>query len=87
MDSDKKLTLIKNGRMASLANEHLSDIVNKHRVSLLSKLKNMCRSGKHDVVEYASTVSALNVLDDVQMDIKKQIDAAQHIEKEVLNHE
>lgn len=73
--------------MAGLANEHLSEIVNKHRVSLLAKVKNLCRSGKHDVVEYASTIAALNVLDDVQTDIRKQIDAAQQIENGVLKNE
>lgn len=82
-----KLTLIKNGRMASLANEHLSEIINKQRVALLAKVKNLARSGKHDVVEYASAIAALNVLDDVQTEIRKQIDTAQQIEKEVLKDE
>lgn len=84
---ETKLTLIKNGRMASLANEHLSDIINKHRVALLAKVKNIARSGKHDVIEYASSIAALNVLDDVQTDIRKQIDAAQQVENEVIKND
>jgi hypothetical protein len=87
METQHKLTLIQNGRMAAIANEHLKSIIDKHRVALLSKLKNLARSGKHDVVEYASTVAALNVLDDVQLDIKKQIDAAQQIENGVIRNE
>jgi len=72
--------------MASIANEHLKGLIDKHRVALLAKLKNLARSGKHDVVEYASTVAALNVLDDVQLDIKKQIDAAQQVENGVIKN-
>lgn len=87
MNDQNKLTLIHNGRMASIANEHLKGIIDKHRVALLSKLKNLARSGKHDVVEYASTVAALNVLDDVQLDIRKQIDAAQQVENGVMRNE
>jgi hypothetical protein len=87
MNDQNKLTLIHNGRMAAVANEHLKGIIDKHRVALLSKLKNLARSGKHDVVEYASTVAALNVLDDVQLDIRKQIDAAQQVENGVMRNE
>jgi hypothetical protein len=87
MSDQNKLTLIHNGRMASIANEHLKGIVDKHRVALLAKVKNLARSGKHDVVEYASSIAALNVLDDVQADIRKQIDAAQQIENGVLKNE
>jgi len=87
MNDQNKLTLIHNGRMASIANEHLKVLIDKHRVALLSKLKNLARSGKHDVVEYASTVAALNVLDDVQLDIRKQIDAAQQVENGVMRNE
>ncbi|NCX93162.1 MAG: hypothetical protein EBX40_00585 [Gammaproteobacteria bacterium] len=87
MSENNKLTLIHNGRMAAIANEHLKGIIDKHRVALLAKIKNLARSGKHDVVEYASTVAALNVLDDVQLDIRKQIDAAQQIENGVIRNE
>jgi predicted glycosyl hydrolase (DUF1957 family) len=86
MNDQNKLTLIHNGRMASIANEHLKGLIDKHRVALLAKLKNLARSGKHDVVEYASTVAALNVLDDVQLDIRKQIDAAQQVENGVIKN-
>lgn len=86
MNEQNKLTLIHNGRMASIANEHLKGLIDKHRVALLAKLKNLARSGKHDVVEYASTVAALNVLDDVQLDIRKQIDAAQQVENGVIKN-
>lgn len=84
MSDQTKLTLIQNGRMAAIANEHLKGIIDKHRVALLAKVKNLARSGKHDVVEYACNIAALNVLDDVQMDIRKQIDAAQQIENGVI---
>jgi hypothetical protein len=87
MSEANKITLIQNGRMAAIANEHLKGIIDKHRVALLAKIKNLARSGKHDVVEYASTVAALNVLDDVQLDIRKQIDAAQQIENGVIRNE
>ena len=87
MSENNKLTLIHNGRMAAIANDHLKGIIDKHRVALLAKIKNLARSGKHDVVEYASTVAALNVLDDVQLDIRKQIDAAQQIENGVIKNE
>jgi len=87
MSDQTKLTLIHNGRMASIANEHLQGIIDRHRVALLARIKNLARSGKHDVVEYACSVAALNVLDDVQTDIRKQIDAAQQIENGVLKNE
>lgn len=87
MSAENKLTLIHNGRMAAIANEHLKGIIDKHRVALLAKVKNLARTGQHDVVEYASAIAALNVLDDVQIDIRKQIDAAQQIENGVIKND
>jgi predicted glycosyl hydrolase (DUF1957 family) len=73
--------------MASIAMEHLTHVIDKHRENLISKIKNHCRSEKHDVIEYASTIAAINCLDDVQREIKKQIDAAINVEKGALNNE
>lgn len=82
---ENKLVLIRNANMASIANEHLSKIIENQRNSIFTKLKNRCRQSQHDVVEYASLIAAINALDDIQQELRRQINAASHIERELLN--
>lgn len=84
---EKKLTLIQNANMASIANAHLSKIIEAQKAAVFSKLKARCRNSQHDVVEYASLISAINALDDIQGELRKQINAAQQIEKEMMKYE
>lgn len=78
---EEQMPIIQNARMASVANEHLGRIIEKHKTIILSNLINTYRSGNHDVVQYASMVASLVCLDDLQASIRKQIDAANHIER------
>lgn len=77
--------LIKNANMASIANEHLGKILEKKRNSIFIAMKALCKEGKHDVVSYASMLKSIIALDEVQDDIKRQINAANQREKELMN--
>ena len=86
MTSDKQLNLIKNAQLAELAFTHLLPIIQLQKESILTKIKVLARNSTHDVVQYVGSLSAINALEDIENEIKKQIKAAQRIEQEHIKN-
>lgn len=85
-DQEKKLELLNDGRMASLAAEHFLAITAKLKLNKMSELSQNFRTGKVDQATLLCSVAGYCALEDLENKIKGMISKGEKISQE-LNRE
>jgi hypothetical protein len=71
--------------MAVIAYDFFNGVIETKKNTLYQSLKSLARDSRHDVTNYASIVSAINALEDLQKDLQNKIKNARSVEGEMIN--
>ena len=76
-EPEKSLKLLNDGRMAALAAEHLSALIEEFKTKKHLELVQNFRMGKIDQATMLASVSGLCALEDLENEIKRRITKAE----------
>lgn len=82
-DIDRNLKLLNDGRMASLASEHVSNLISEFKHKKLTELSQNFRMGKIDQATLLSSVSGLCALEDLELEMKRRITRSEKISNDM----
>jgi hypothetical protein len=83
--SDKSMNAIQDSRMAQLAYSFFKKELDIEQTLILNNLKQMARDKKHDQIEYAGGMVAMNALDNLSKRLLKQITLGNKVEEGLSN--
>jgi hypothetical protein len=80
-DPTKSLELINDGRMASLAQEHMSQMIAEMKTRRITELSQNFRSGHIDQATLLSSVAGLCALEDLELEARRKVSRGQIAQK------
>lgn len=85
-DMDKKLRLLNDGKIASLAAEHIGPLIHEMKVQKMLVLSQAFRNGKIDQATLVAGIAGFCALEDLEILMKHRIQKGQQASHE-LNQE
>lgn len=82
-DFDKNLKLLNDGRMASIAAEHIGGLISEFKQKKLVEMSQNFRMGKIDQASLLSSVSGFCALEDLEQEIRRRMTRSEKISNEI----
>lgn len=83
--TEEKVSILNQGRRASLMLNELSPLLVKQQEAVLARLKNMYRDGSFTETKLVSGIAELCTLEDIVNTLQQQIHQSESIQKELNN--
>lgn len=86
-DADKKLKILNDGHMASLASATIGSLIAEFKGKKINELTQNFRMGKIDQATLLMSVAGLCALDDLENEMKRKITKGQIVSNEIHSKE